>query len=95
MHLTPSCKVNKSFVYFTARRYPIHIEDRGDIVCLTWLSNTAVSVRIVIGQSAAEIEEALNTFLGDRPRDTQPKPSTAPKWKQQPRGGPPTQQAQA
>ena len=68
MHLTPQCKATKTFIYFTARRQPVRIEDWGDIVSLYWLSNQAVSVRVEIGRSAAEVEAQLSTFLEDRPR---------------------------
>jgi hypothetical protein len=65
MHLTPQCKATKTFIYFTARRHPVRIEDWGDIVSLYWLSNQAVSVRVEIGRSAAEVEAQLSTFLED------------------------------
>jgi hypothetical protein len=68
MHLTPQCKATKTFIYFTARRQPVRIEDWGDIVSLYWLSNQAKSVRVDIGRSAAEVEAQLNTFLEDRPQ---------------------------
>jgi hypothetical protein len=70
LHLTPQAKANKSLVYFIARRHPVTIEDRGDIVCISWLANTTIGVRVEIGLSAGEVEAKLGHFLGARPSET-------------------------
>jgi hypothetical protein len=56
LHLTPQGKANKSLIYFIASRYPVRLQDRGDIVCMSWLANPAVSGRVEIGKTAAEVE---------------------------------------
>jgi hypothetical protein len=56
LHITPQDKANKSLVYFTANRYPVGIEDRGDIVCISWHSKPAINVRLDITRHAAEVE---------------------------------------
>ena len=71
LHLTPQAKANKSLVYFIAGRHPVTIEDRGDIVCITWLANTTVGVRVEIGLSAGEVEAKLGHFLDARPTEMQ------------------------
>ena len=63
LHLTPQGKANKSLVYFTARRYPVGLEDRGDIVCISWHNKPAVNVRMDITRSAAEVQQKLGVFL--------------------------------
>jgi hypothetical protein len=67
LHLSPQAKANKTLIYFTARRHPVAIEDRGDIVCVNWLSNQSVGVRVEVGKSAGEVEETLGLFLDARP----------------------------
>jgi hypothetical protein len=57
LHITPQEKANKTLAYFTARRYPVRIDDRGDIICMSWHSKPAEIVRVDIRRSAAEIEQ--------------------------------------
>ena len=54
-------------------RYPVNLQDRGDIVCISWRLNLAVSGRVEIGKMAAEVEVAINTFLEARPHDARPR----------------------
>jgi hypothetical protein len=56
LHMTPQGKANKTLVYFIARRYPVGIEDRGDIVCLSWREHPEISARVDVGTSAGEVE---------------------------------------
>ena len=72
LHLTPQGKANKTLVYFTARRYPVTIQDRGDIVCVHWMSDPTLSARVELSRTAAEVEETLRTFLDARPRAARP-----------------------
>ena len=69
LHLTPQAKANKTLIYFTARRYPVGIEDRGDIVSIYWAQHPETSVRVEVGLSAGEVEENLGNFLEARPHD--------------------------
>jgi hypothetical protein len=73
LHLTPQGKANKSLLYFISSKYPVSVQDRGDIVCISWRSNPAICGRIEIGKTAGEVELALNIFLEARPHDTHPK----------------------
>ena len=72
LHLTPQGKANKTLVYFTARRYPVTMQDRGDIVCVHWMSDPTLSARVELSRTAAEVEETLRTFLDARPRAARP-----------------------
>jgi hypothetical protein len=72
LHLTPQGKANKTLVYFTARRYPVTIQDRGDIVCVHWMSEPTLSARVELTRTAAEVEITLRNFLDARPRATRP-----------------------
>ena len=56
LHLTPQGKANKSLVYFTSRRFPVGLEDRGDIVYINWHTRPSVNIRLDITRSAAEVE---------------------------------------
>lgn len=85
VHLTPQAKANKTMVYFQTRRYPVGLEDRGDIICVHWTQQPAVNVRIEMGRTAGEVEECLGTFLGARPRNARPAHPTTSRWPQQPR----------
>ena len=91
LHLTPQCKANKTLVYFTTRRQQVNIDDRGDIICLSWKSDHTQGVRIEVGRSAAEVEATMATFLDAPPR---PPANRIPEWRQQPRGYPPAHRAQ-
>jgi hypothetical protein len=72
IHLTPQEKANKTLVYFTARRYPVTIQDRGDIVCVHWMSDPTHSARVELSRTAAEVESTLRNFLDARPRTARP-----------------------
>ena len=87
MHLTPQIKANKTLVYFNIRRYPVSIDDRGDIIGISWRSNPDVSARIDVGLSAAEVEATLATFLEDRPSLHRPPPQVTTTGRNTPRGG--------
>ena len=78
LHLTPQCKANKTLVYFTARRQQVDIDDRGDIICLSWKSDHTRGVRIEVGRSAAEVEATMATFLDAPPR---PPANRIPEWR--------------
>ena len=78
LHLTPQCKANKTLVYFTARRQQVDINDRGDIICLSWKSDHTRGVRIKVGRSAAEVEATMATFLDAPPR---PPANRIPEWR--------------
>jgi hypothetical protein len=82
LHLTPQEKANKTFVHFIARRYPVGIEDRGDIICICWHSKPSVSVRVDVRRSAAEVEHTLGDFLDARPAYAQPPGRHVPEWRQ-------------
>ena len=69
LHITPQGKANKTLIYFVAKRYPVGIEDRGDIVCVHWTHHPELSVRVEVGDSAGEVEAKLGAFLEDRPKD--------------------------
>jgi hypothetical protein len=56
VHITPQGKANKTLVYHTTRRYPVGLEDRGDIVCVHWKHNPRVNERVDINKSAGEVE---------------------------------------
>jgi hypothetical protein len=72
LHLTPQGKANKTLVYFTARRYPVTLQDRGDIVCIHWMSDPTISARVELYRTAAEVEATLRNFLDARPRAARP-----------------------
>jgi hypothetical protein len=81
-------------VYLTARRSPVDIEDKGDIVCLSWRRLASKSVRIYLDRCAAKVEATLSTSLEDRPSAPCPLPTIVPEWRCQPRGGHPAQRSQ-
>jgi hypothetical protein len=87
MHLTPQIKANKTLVYFTIRRIPVSIDDRGDIIGISWRSHPTVSERIDVGRSAAEVEATLETFLENRPSVQHPPPHEITAGRQTPMGG--------
>ena len=57
LHLTPTGKANKSLVYFTARRYLVGLEDRGDIFCISWHTKPSVNIRVDITRTAGAVEQ--------------------------------------
>ena len=69
LHMTPQGKANKTLIYFIAKRYPVGIEDRGNIMCIGWTSHPELSVRVEVGKSVGEVEAELGAVLEARPQD--------------------------
>ena len=82
MHLSPQGKANKTLIYFTTKRSPVGLEDRGDVVCVHWAHAPKVSVRVEVNKSAGEVENTLTTFLEARPVADSPPGHNIPEWRQ-------------
>jgi hypothetical protein len=67
VHISPQTKANKTLVYFIAKKYPVGIEDRGDIIYVYWTQHPSTNVRIEVGHTAREVEDCLGNFLGASP----------------------------
>jgi hypothetical protein len=70
LHLSPSGKANKTLVYYEARRLnEINIEDRGDIMKLSWKKHTTVYENLELLNSSEVVVERLHQFFGSRPKN--------------------------
>ena len=65
LHLTHQSRLNKSAIYYQAKRNHLRIDDRGDILIVHKHPETQHNVKIDVRTSAQDVADKIDTFLGE------------------------------